>query len=35
MLQDKDAAKAGRVMQAMLQTDKIDIKTLQQAYEGR
>jgi len=33
MLQDKDAAKAGRVMQAMLQMDKIDIKKLKQAYE--
>jgi predicted 3-demethylubiquinone-9 3-methyltransferase (glyoxalase superfamily) len=35
MLQDKDAARAGRVMQAMLQMDKIDIKTLQQAYEQK
>lgn len=33
MLQDKDAAKAERVMQAMLQMDKIDIERLQQAYE--
>jgi predicted 3-demethylubiquinone-9 3-methyltransferase (glyoxalase superfamily) len=33
MMQDKDPQKAGRVMQAMLQMDKIDIKTLQQAYE--
>lgn len=32
MLGDKDAAKAGRVLQAMLQMSKIDIKTLQQAY---
>jgi predicted 3-demethylubiquinone-9 3-methyltransferase (glyoxalase superfamily) len=32
MLQDKDAAKATRVMQAMLQMDKIDIEGLQQAY---
>jgi predicted 3-demethylubiquinone-9 3-methyltransferase (glyoxalase superfamily) len=31
MLGDKDAAKAQRVMQAMLQMDKIDIKTLEQA----
>jgi predicted 3-demethylubiquinone-9 3-methyltransferase (glyoxalase superfamily) len=31
LLQDKDKAKSGRVMQAMLQMDKIDIKTLQQA----
>ena len=35
MLQDKDAEKSKRVMQAMLQMDKIDIKRLQQAYEKR
>ena len=34
MLQDKDAEKSGRVMKAMLQMDKIDIKTLTQAYGG-
>ncbi len=34
LMGDKDAEKAGRVMQAMLQMDKIDIKGLQQAYEG-
>ena len=34
-LQDKDAEKAKRVMQAMLQMDKIDIKRLQQAYDGK
>lgn len=34
MLQDKDAEKSGRVMQAMLQMDKIDIALLKQAYEG-
>jgi predicted 3-demethylubiquinone-9 3-methyltransferase (glyoxalase superfamily) len=33
MLQDKDAEKAKRVMQAMLQMDKIDIGHLQQAYD--
>jgi len=33
MLQDKDAEKSKRVMKAMLQMDKIDIKTLEQAYE--
>ncbi|HEX9193140.1 MAG TPA: VOC family protein [Burkholderiales bacterium] len=33
MLRDKDAEKANRVMQAMLQMDKIDIKRLQQAYD--
>ena len=35
MLQDEDAVRANRVMQAMLQMDKIDIETLKQAYEGR
>jgi predicted 3-demethylubiquinone-9 3-methyltransferase (glyoxalase superfamily) len=34
LLHDKDAAKANRVMQAMLKMDKIDIKELQRAYEG-
>jgi predicted 3-demethylubiquinone-9 3-methyltransferase (glyoxalase superfamily) len=34
LLHDKDAAKANRVMQAMLQMDKIDIKELQRAYDG-
>lgn len=33
MLKDKDPAKAKRVMQAMLQMTKIDIKRLQQAYD--
>ena len=33
LLQDKDPEKAQRVMQAMLQMSKIDIKTLQLAYE--
>jgi len=33
MLQDKNAAKSERVMTAMLQMDKLDIKTLKQAYE--
>jgi hypothetical protein len=33
MLGDKDANKAKRVMEAMLQMDKIDIKTLREAYE--
>ena len=33
MLQDKDAEKSRKVMKAMLQMDKIDIKTLKQAYE--
>jgi len=34
LLHDKDAEKAGSVMKAMLQMNKIDIKTLQQAYDG-
>ena len=33
LLQDKDPEKAKRVMQAMLQMDKIDINRLKQAYE--
>lgn len=32
-LQDKDQAKSKRVMQAMMQMDKIDIQGLQRAYE--
>jgi predicted 3-demethylubiquinone-9 3-methyltransferase (glyoxalase superfamily) len=34
LVHDKDAAKANRVMQAMLKMDKIDIKALQKAYDG-
>jgi predicted 3-demethylubiquinone-9 3-methyltransferase (glyoxalase superfamily) len=34
MLSDKDPEKAGRVMNAMLQMDKLDLKRLQQAYDG-
>jgi predicted 3-demethylubiquinone-9 3-methyltransferase (glyoxalase superfamily) len=33
MLHDKDAEKAKRVRKAMLQMDKIDIKSLKQAYD--
>jgi len=33
LLQDKDVEKANRVMKAMLQMDKIDIKRLQQAHD--
>jgi predicted 3-demethylubiquinone-9 3-methyltransferase (glyoxalase superfamily) len=33
MLGDKDPAKAGRVMQAMLQMQKIDIRKLREAYK--
>lgn len=32
MLQDKDAQKSKRVMEAMLKMDKIDIRALKQAY---
>jgi predicted 3-demethylubiquinone-9 3-methyltransferase (glyoxalase superfamily) len=35
MLSDKDAAKSKRVMNAMLQMDKLDLKGLQQAYDGK
>ena len=35
LLGDKDAGKSARVMAAMLQMKKIDIKTLQQAYDAR
>jgi len=34
MLGDKDPEKSKRVMHAMLQMDKIDTKTLKQAYDG-
>jgi predicted 3-demethylubiquinone-9 3-methyltransferase (glyoxalase superfamily) len=34
MLGDKDAGKSERVMNAMLQMNKLDLKRLQQAYEG-
>ena len=34
MLQDKDRARAGRAMQAMMKMSKIDIAALQAAYEG-
>jgi len=33
LLQDKDPKKAGKVMKAMLQMDKLDIGRLKQAYE--
>lgn len=35
MLADKDAARVGRVTQAMLQMVKLDLKKLQAAYDGR
>ncbi len=34
LLQDKDPIKAKRVLDAMLQMDKLDIATLQQAHAG-
>ena len=34
MLSDPDPAKANRVMNAMLQMEKLDLKRLQQAYNG-
>ena len=34
LMADKDPAKSQRVMEAMLQMDKIDIEPLQRAYEG-
>ena len=34
MLSEKDAAKSKRVMNAMLQMDKLDLKRLQEAYNG-
>jgi hypothetical protein len=33
-MQDKDPGKSERVMQALLNMKKLDIKTLKQAYEG-
>ncbi len=35
LLQDSDAEKLGRVMQAMIQMDKIEIAALEQAYEAQ
>ena len=35
MLGDKDAEKSGRVMNAMLQMNKLDLKRLQEAFEGK
>jgi predicted 3-demethylubiquinone-9 3-methyltransferase (glyoxalase superfamily) len=34
MLSDKDAAKSKRVMNAMLQMEKLDVNALQRAYDG-
>ncbi|MBV8899649.1 MAG: VOC family protein [Verrucomicrobia bacterium] len=35
MLQDKDAEKSRRVMSALLQMEKLDLRRLRQAYEGK
>jgi len=35
MLSDKEAARSKRVMDAMLQMDKLDVKRLQEAYDGK
>jgi predicted 3-demethylubiquinone-9 3-methyltransferase (glyoxalase superfamily) len=35
MMQDSDSEKAGNVMKAMMQMDKIDINTLKQAYHRK
>jgi predicted 3-demethylubiquinone-9 3-methyltransferase (glyoxalase superfamily) len=35
MLHDKDPKKSGQVMKSMLQMQKIDIKTLKEAYAGK
>jgi predicted 3-demethylubiquinone-9 3-methyltransferase (glyoxalase superfamily) len=35
MLQDKDAEKSQRVMRALLQMDKLDLKRLREAYERK
>lgn len=35
LMRDKDPEKSKRVMQAMLQMDKIDIEGLKGAYEGQ
>lgn len=34
MLGDQDGAKSGRVVNAMMQMDKLDLARLQQAYDG-
>ena len=35
LMGDPDPEKSARVMKAMLQMDKIDVKKLQEAYENR
>ena len=34
MITDKDAAKSGRVMQAVMQMRKLELTVLERAYEG-
>ncbi len=34
LLGDKDAARAGRAMQAMLGMNKLDVRALQRAFDG-
>ena len=34
MLSDNDAGKSSRVMNAMMQMDKLDLEVLRQAYKG-
>ena len=34
MISDKDAAKSGRVMAALMQMKKLDLAALQRAYVG-
>jgi predicted 3-demethylubiquinone-9 3-methyltransferase (glyoxalase superfamily) len=35
MVQDKDTAKSDRVMEALIHMKKLDVKTLEDAYEGK
>src|SRR2546428_130283 len=35
MVQDKEASKADRVMKALMQMDKLEIKKLKEAYDGK
>jgi hypothetical protein len=35
MVQDKDAMKSDRVMEALIKMKKLDVQTLEDAYEGK